>query len=184
LSKRFEEALQFAISIHRNQKRKQTNIPYISHLLAVSATVLEYGESEDEAIAALLHDAIEDHPRGGKTAEEIDDRFGPEILALVEGCSDCTTHPKAPWKERKRDYIFRLGQASPAVLLISLADKIHNLRSINRNFLVIGDKIWDRFSAPKDEILNYYRQLGGIYSQSKLPSALVDEYMELLSNFA
>jgi GTP pyrophosphokinase len=124
LSKRFNEALTFAADLHATQTRKGSGVPYIAHLLGVASIALEYGAQEDEAIAALLHDAIED--QGGiATREEIRRRFGDTVTAIVEGCTDAHTTPKPPWRERKEAYIAHLHHASPAVILVSAADKLH-----------------------------------------------------------
>ncbi|HHJ14715.1 MAG TPA: HD domain-containing protein [Gammaproteobacteria bacterium] len=140
---RFESALAFA-----TQARKGTRIPYLSHLLAVSALVLESGGDEDQAIAALRHDAVED--QGGRPAlEEIRRRYGDRVAAIVEGCSDTDVIPKPPWKERKQAYVDHLAEAQPDVLLVSLADKVHNLRSIvlDHRFVDVGRHA-DDMSAP------------------------------------
>ena len=129
LSTRFEEALVFAAQLHREQTRKGTTIPYIAHLLGVASIVLEYGGDEDEAIAALLHDAIEDQG-GASTREEIRRRFGETVVAIVNGCTDAEVIPKPPWRARKEDYIAHMAHASPSVRLVSAADKLHNARAI------------------------------------------------------
>src|SRR6266480_7081738 len=137
LTSRFEEAITFATQLHAKQLRKGTTIPYIAHLLAVTALVLENGGSEDEAIAALLHDAIEDQG-GAATREEIRRRFGNMVVAIVDGCTDAEVVPKPPWRGRKEAYISHLRQASPAVRLISAADKLHNARTILADYRVLG----------------------------------------------
>src|SRR6266852_8343639 len=107
---RFEDALRWTAEIHRPDVRKGTDIPYVSHPLAVASIVLEHGGSEDEAIGALLHDVVEDHPHE-VTFEEIRRRFGPAVATIVEGCSDSSTHPKPPYRERKEAYIAHLETA-------------------------------------------------------------------------
>ncbi len=162
LSTRFEEALVFATRLHSRQIRKGSGIPYISHLLAVCALVLEYGGNEDEAIAALLHDAIED--QGGEaTRQEIQKRFGETVVDIVNGCTDADTVPKPPWRPRKEAYIAHLHSASPSVLLVSAADKLHNTRSILSDYRIVGEELWQRFKAGKEGTLWYYRTLLAVY---------------------
>lgn len=162
INQRFEQALLFAVRLHRKQKRKGTEIPYIAHLLGVTAIVLENGGGEDEAIAALLHDAVED--QGGiKTLEKIRRIFGDKVAEIVEGCSDSFTIPKPPWKERKENYLKHLPHVSKEVRLVSLADKIYNAKSILDTYRKIGEKTWSRFSGGKDGTLWYYQSLAKIF---------------------
>ena len=156
LSTRFEEALLFATRLHSAQWRKGTGIPYVAHLLAVTSIVLENGGNEDEAIAALLHDAIEDQG-GAVTREEIRRRFGDNVVAIVDGCTDADVIPKPPWKARKEAYIVHLRQASPSVRLVSSADKLHNARALLADYQQLGDEIWLRFHGGKEGTLWYYR---------------------------
>jgi len=158
LSARFDEALAYAHEAHRDQLRKGTRIPYISHLMAVAAIVLENGGDEDAAIAALLHDVIEDG--GGDAARrEIRRRFGQRVVGIVDECTDAEVIPKPPWRGRKEDYIARLRHASPQARLVSSADKLHNARTILADYRVVGEALWERFNAGRDEILWYYRSL-------------------------
>jgi (p)ppGpp synthase/HD superfamily hydrolase len=158
LSARFEEALILAVRWHAGQVRKETTIPYIAHLLGVTSLVLEQGADEDEAVAALLHDAVED--QGGVVAlEEIRRRFGDWVAEIVAGCTDAWTTPKPPWRERKEAYIAHLRQASASVRLVSAADKLHNARSILADYRVLGDALWSRFNGGKAGTLWYYRAL-------------------------
>jgi (p)ppGpp synthase/HD superfamily hydrolase len=158
LSARFEEALILAVRWHAGQVRKETTIPYIAHLLGVTSLVLEQGADEDEAVAALLHDAVED--QGGVVAlEEIRRRFGDRVAEIVAGCTDAWTTPKPPWRERKEAYIAHLRQASASVRLVSAADKLHNARSILADYRVLGDALWSRFNGGKAGTLWYYRAL-------------------------
>jgi (p)ppGpp synthase/HD superfamily hydrolase len=159
---RFEEALVLATRLHARQKRKDKNLPYVSHLLAVTALVLEDGGDEDEAIAALLHDAVED--QGGlPTLDEIRQRFGERVAAIVEGCSDSFVQPKPPWRVRKQDYLDHLRTASPSVRRVSLADKLHNARTILADLRQDGDDVWTRFNGGKEGSLWYYRSLLEIF---------------------
>ena len=165
LSERFEQALTFATRLHAGQTRKSTDIPYIAHLLAVTSLVLEDGGSEDEAIAALLHDAVED--QGGlRTLEEIERRFGEKVAYMVDALSDAYTKPKPPWRERKQGYISHLKQASPGVRRVSLADKLHNARDILRTLMNEGDLTWKRFKGGKDGTLWYYHSLVEVFEES------------------
>ena len=155
LTSRFENALVFAAQLHREQRRKGSNVPYVSHLLAVAALVIEHGGDEDEAIAALLHDAIED--QGGPTARDrILRRFGEPVTRIVEGCSDSQTTPKPPWKERKRVYIAGIGEKSASVRLVSAADKLHNARCILSDYRTLGEEVWRRFEGGREGTLWYY----------------------------
>src|SRR5437879_9244246 len=158
LSTRFEEALTFATRLHADQARKGTTIPYISHLLAVTSIVLEQGGNEDEAIAALLHDAIEDQG-GASTREEIRRRFGETVVEIVNGCTDAEVVPKPPWRTRKEAYIAHLRTASASVRLVSAADKLHNARAILADYRVVGESLWERFNGGKEGTLWYYREL-------------------------
>jgi (p)ppGpp synthase/HD superfamily hydrolase len=158
LSDRFEEALVYATRLHVLQLRKGTNIPYISHLLSVAALVLEDGGDEDEAIAALLHDAIED-VGGDRTRQEIRQKFGEEVAQIVEACTDSDTIPKPPWRERKERYIEQFRASSAEMRRVSLADKLHNARSILSDRYRLGDEIWSRFKGGKQQTLWFYRSL-------------------------
>ena len=175
LTSRFQDALTYASRIHAAQVRKGTRIPYLSHLLGVASLVLEAGGDEDQAIAALLHDALEDQPRGGKTAKEIHRKFGSRVLEIVVACTDAMTHPKRPWIERKREYVARARTHSPDARLVSLADKLHNTRAILADHRRIGDKVWDRFAANRDEVLWYYRSLADVYSETGDGAGLLGE---------
>ncbi len=156
LTSRFEEALSFAARLHAGQSRKGTTIPYISHLLAVCSIVLEYGGSEEEAIAALLHDAIEDQG-GTPTRAEIRRRFGAGVVAIVDGCTDSDSVPKPPWRARKEAYIAHLRVAPASVRLVSSADKLHNARALLADYRELGEALWQRFHGGKAGTLWYYR---------------------------
>lgn len=156
LSERFTTAIAYATELHANQVRKGSGVPYIAHLLGVASIALEYGANEDEAIAALLHDAIED--QGGEaTRSEIRRRFGDTVTEIVDGCTDADTIPKPPWRQRKEAYIAHIPTASPSVLLVSAADKLHNARSIMHDYRTMGEECWERFKGGKDGTLWYYR---------------------------
>jgi len=164
LTRRFEEALVYATEVHRGQSRKGTAVPYVSHLLGVCSLVLEDGGGEDEAIAALLHDAVEDG--GGRPRlDDIRWRFGDRVAEIVWACSDTDETPKPPWKERKTRYIAHLREAGPDARRVSCADKLHNARSILRDYRVLGERVWDRFSASAEDNLWYYRELVEAFRQ-------------------
>ena len=158
LGLRFDRALSLARELHAQQLRKGTDIPYIAHLLGVTSLVLEDGGSEEEAIAALLHDAVEDQG-GDKTLKLIRHRFGAKVAEIVEGCSDTDATPKPPWKKRKEAYIHHLAHAKKGVLRVSLADKLHNARAILFDLELVGEAVWDRFKAGRAETIWYYESL-------------------------
>jgi len=178
LSQRFEDALVYAARLHAKQIRKGTTIPYVSHLLSVASIVLEHGGNEVEAIAALLHDAIEDQG-GAETREEIRRRFGDAVVSIVDGCTDAEVIPKPPWKERKEQYIARLSHASPSILLVSAADKLHNARAILGDYRALGENLWDRFNGGKEGTLWYYKSLVDAFKQAAAGTALAPLIGEL-----
>ncbi|MFQ5802984.1 MAG: HD domain-containing protein [Candidatus Methylomirabilales bacterium] len=158
ISPRFEQALQYAASLHATQTRKETGIPYIAHLMSVAALVLEDGGDEEEAIAALLHDAVED--QGGRPIlEEIRQRFGERVARIVDGCTDADTVLQPPWRQRKEQYLVDIRHAPSDVRRVSSADKLHNARAILADFRREGDGIWVRFKGDKEGTLWYYRSL-------------------------
>jgi GTP pyrophosphokinase len=158
LTPRFEQALHYATLVHAGQLRKETEIPYLAHLLSVASIALEYGATEDEAIGALLHDAGEDAGGDGRILD-IRHRFGDAVADIVQGCSDAVTLPKPPWKARKEEYIAHVGTASHSVRLVSTADKLHNARAILRDYRRIGEALWSRFNGGNEGTLWYYRSL-------------------------
>lgn len=154
LTGKFDEALVYAMELHRRQPRKGTGVPYVSHLLSVAALVLEHGGTEEQAIAALLHDAVED--QGGKpTAEAIRARFGNLVADIVDGCTDTDVFPKPPWRERKEAYLARVRSEPAHVRLVSAADKLHNARTMVTDLRILGPSLWNRFNASRDETLWY-----------------------------
>jgi (p)ppGpp synthase/HD superfamily hydrolase len=173
-SPRFDQALVYAHQLHARQTRKGTTIPYVGHLLAVTSIVIENGGAEDEVIAALLHDAVED-AGGAATREEIRRRFGEEVAVIVDGLTDTDRTPKPPWRKRKEDYIAHLNEAPSSVLLVSLADKIHNAQSIVRDARNAGDSVWKRFTGGRDGSLWYYRALVEAFRVRGQFASMVDE---------
>lgn len=177
LGKRFEEALLFAARQHALQKRKASDVPYISHLLGVASLVLEAGADEDVAISALLHDVVEDC--GGRPMlEEVRQRFGPRVAGIVEGCTDNLNGEKPSWWERKKPYLRHLQAASDDERLVSVADKLHNLRSIVADYRSVGENVWQRFHGKRDGTLWYYRSL--VAEFDKRPNRLSQELARML----
>ena len=185
LTDRFNRALLYATHVHGGQVRKETSIPYVAHLLAVAATVLEYGGSEDMAIAALLHDAVED--QGGEPRlADIRNRFGDRVADIVRSCSDSVVNTaagqkKEAWRVRKLDYIEHLKTVDREMLLIALSDKVHNARSILRDLRKpeVGTAVFSRFNRPREDTLWYYRELANAF-QKLLPGQLAEELMEIV----
>jgi (p)ppGpp synthase/HD superfamily hydrolase len=167
----FRDALAYAARLHEGQWRKRSGddlpwIPYLSHLLGVASLVLEVDGDEDEAVAALLHDAVEDHPRGGDTEREIGERFGPRVLEIVRHCTKPEIDEDGPpdvvrarRQRQARDYIDGFRPAGPSVKLVAAADKLHNARAIVSDLREHGPRVWDRFNKTRDETLGYYVEL-------------------------
>jgi (p)ppGpp synthase/HD superfamily hydrolase len=172
LTERLSKALALAIEAHDGQLRKETTIPYIAHPMAVAAIALEYGADEDQAMAALLHDAVEDG--GAKYAEVIRSKFGDRVADIVNGCTDGVPDNngiKPPWKQRKESYIAHLKSAPDDVLLVSGSDKLHNARAIVSDLQNIGNRVFDRFSSSKEQTLWYYQSLADIFKTRNTPTA-------------
>lgn len=178
LGPRFHDALVYAAEVHADQSRKGSDTPYVSHLLAVAGLVIEDGAaagqlSEDEVIAALLHDAPEDQG-GEERLADIRDRFGERVAEIVAACSDTFETPKPPWRERKQAYLDHLSaETDTGVLRVSLADKVHNARAVLADYREIGDALWSRFNREADTPW-YYRNLVRIFSE-RAPGPLADE---------
>ena len=157
LSPRFSEALVFATQLHRHQTRKgPKGIPYVAHLLTVTGIVLEHGGTEDDAIAALLHDAVEDQG-GATTRATIHRLFGEAVASTVDACTDTDQFPKPPWRQRKQQYIEHLRHATGSARLVSAADKLANARSILADFREVGDELWLRFNCSREDVFWYFR---------------------------
>jgi GTP pyrophosphokinase len=156
----FDRALLLATSHHRRQLRKGgSGTPYVAHLLAVAALVLEMGGDQNEAIGALLHDAVEDGG-GPPMLARIRQEFGDDVARIVQANSDTDEEPKPPWPERKRAYIAAMASKQPDELRVSLADKLHNARAILLDFRTVGDALWTRFKPGSGEpVREYYRAL-------------------------
>ena len=158
---RLQAAFRLAARAHRGQVRKGTTIPYISHPMAVASLVLEDGGDEDEAVAALLHDVVED---SDVTVAEVAAGFGERVAAIVEACTDAFTTPKPPWRERKERYLARLP-SHPEAWRVSLADKLHNSRTILADLHRDGVATLDRFNGGRDGTLWYYRSLADLFAE-------------------
>lgn len=176
LTHRFDDALSFAAATHLVQTRKCSNVPYISHLMAVCALTLEYGGDEDCAIAALLHDAVED--QGGELmATQIKARFGARVHDIVLECSDTTELPKPPWFERKKAYVAGIATKSDDALLVTTCDKVHNVSTILYDLHSVGLKVFERFSASRPEVIWYYRALADRI-HARRPDALSERLLD------
>jgi (p)ppGpp synthase/HD superfamily hydrolase len=165
LGRRFEEAFALANQLHQDHVRKASDSPYISHLLSVTALVLQDGGDEDEAIAALLHDAVEDQG-GEQTLALIRERFGDKIAEIVYECSDAFTIPKPPWQSRKEEHIERLKKASPSAHRIMLADKLHNARALLRELRAKGEEAWELSKGGREGMLWYFRTMHALLGES------------------
>ena len=169
LTDRYKSALDYALCVHAQHTRKGGTIPYFSHLIGVSSLVLEYGGDEDQAIAGLLHDVIEDF--GVKHRPIIQSKFGDAVLKIVMDCTDSTGSEKSEWKSRKQAYLASLDDKADCSLLVSCCDKLHNARSIDRDFTNLGEELWERFSPNKSDIAWYYRALTDKFLHRKIPAA-------------
>jgi GTP pyrophosphokinase len=185
ITARFAEAAAYACTLHADQRRKGSDTPYVAHLLAVASLVLEHGGTEDEAIAALLHDAIEDQG-GAETRDEIARRFGVTVAEIVEGCTDNDpAQPDRPreaqsWHDRKRAHLAHLKHANASVRLVVAADKLHNANSLLRDFDHLGEALWSRFRASKHDIRWYYEAMVEILLE-RGPTPLVLELQRVVS---
>jgi (p)ppGpp synthase/HD superfamily hydrolase len=172
-SKKFVAALCYAADLHAKQVRKRTGRPYIAHLLGVTSITIEYGGDEEMAIAALLHDAVED--QGGlPRLREIRRKFGKRVAHIVDGCTDSYTQPKPPWLERKRAYITRVARESAEVRLVSAADKLSNVQETLHDVGVQGESVFERFEGKKEGTLWYYRELVRVFRHAG-NNALIEE---------
>ena len=175
----FKEALCYAFELHQKQKRKVTYVPYIGHLLGVAGIVIDYGGNEDEAIAALLHDAIEDQG-GSETKEEIRIRFGENIARIVEGCSDYDGDHSPPWRDRKEAYLKHIVHADYSIILVSASDKLHNGRANLKDYRIMGENLWKKFQGGKEGTLWYYRELVKAY-RTTYDLSVIDELGRVVS---
>jgi len=158
LGRKLQRAFKYAAEQHAGQTRKRTAVPYLSHLMAVSSLVLEAGGDEDLAIAALLHDVVEDCG-GMARLREISKMFGARVAKIVDGCTDAYGDPKPEWLQRKKDYLRRLEKEDAETRLVSVCDKLHNVRSVLADYRQEGEGVWARFTGKKEGTLWYYRAL-------------------------
>ena len=172
-SERFARALAYAERLHARQRRKGSEKPYMGHLMSVASIVIAYGGDEEMAIAALLHDAVEDQG-GKKRLQEIRKKFGTRVARIVDGCTDSYTEPKPPWLQRKQDYIKKLAREPEDTRLVSAADKLSNARDILQDVRAEGDPVFERFQGKKEGTLRYYRTLVGVFREAGA-NPLVDE---------
>lgn len=174
LGARFDRALLFAAEHHRAQRRKVSGAPYLGHLLGVVSLVIDDGGSETEAIAALLHDAIEDSPDPAVTAADLRREFGAEVHRIVVACTDSFERPKRPWNERKRTFLASLPTADASVRRVVAADKLHNARTLVRELRTSGEAAFSHFTASREETLWYYRSVADVLAGGP-PSPLIEE---------
>jgi (p)ppGpp synthase/HD superfamily hydrolase len=175
--KRLGDAAAFAFALHAEQRRKGSATPYIAHLMSVAALVLEHGGDEDQAIAGLLHDAIEDI--GVEQEPIIAAQFGPRVAAIVRACTDADTFPKPPWRARKEAYIAHMEHADAAALLVSACDKLHNARSIVSDLNVHGPEVFTRFKGEQTGTLWYYDAVAEVFAR-RMPGPLADELLNVV----
>jgi (p)ppGpp synthase/HD superfamily hydrolase len=180
LTGQFSKALVYAELKHHNQVRKGGDIPYVGHLLTVAGLVINDGGSEAQAIAALLHDTVED-AGGPATLKEIRANFGDDVARIVEECSDTDEEPKPPWRERKQNYINHLADVGDDTILVSVADKIDNARSMLRDYHTHGPSMWERFTVknPRDHLW-YYSELLKAYRSRGCTSWMVIELVRVV----
>lgn len=170
LTARFDDALVFASDAHRTHTRKATGVPYVSHLLAVASIALEAGADEDVAIAALLHDCVEDRD---VTLDELRSRFGDTVASIVDEVTETDEHPKPPWRPRKEAYLAHLETATPGALVVTAADKLHNVRTMLVELRAAGPALWSRFHAGPDEQVWFHRSVADVIAR-RLPGPLAD----------
>jgi (p)ppGpp synthase/HD superfamily hydrolase len=182
LTDRLDDAFRYARQLHQSQVRKGTTIPYIAHLMTVSALVIEHGGNEDQAIADLLHDAAEDQG-GAATLAEIRAMFGDAVADIVADCTDAWTDPKPPWRARKEAYLDALTHKPQASLLVSLADKTHNAEAILFDYRALGPSLWGRFNGGADGTRWYYGELANRFALA-MPGALSDRLSRAVQAFS
>jgi (p)ppGpp synthase/HD superfamily hydrolase len=183
LTDRYRDALVYAFDLHREQERKGSGVPYFAHLIGVSSLALEHGADEDGAIAALLHDAVED--QGGEPVlAEIKSRYGEGVAAIVSACTDSVETPKPPWRARKERYVAHLAAAAPEAQLVSACDKLYNARAILADYRVVGEALWSRFTGGREGTLWYYRALASAFTLDNVVKRELDEVVTELETLA
>lgn len=187
ITPRLYEALQLAFCLHGHDARKSSNVPMIAHMLSVCALVIQDGGDEDEGIAALLHDALEDKPEEINRSE-IEKRFGKKVLEIIEVSTDTPSDyvggPKPPWRERKETYLEHARKTNPALLRITVADKIDNARAILADYQHIGNELWKRFKAPQEDQIWYYKSCVEAYRAAGFKGFLLDELVKLVDQLS
>lgn len=179
LSDKYREALILAFDLHRSQARKGSGVPYMGHVLGVSSLVIENGGDEETAIAALLHDTVEDQG-GHSTLEDIRERFGDRVATIVHGCTESAEDPKPPWRERKERYLMHLKSASSEVQLVAACDKLYNVQSILADHAVVGEQLWERFSGGRDGVVWYYHSAAEAFTaENRVVQALRNAVKDL-----
>ena len=173
LGERFIDALGYAARAHAGQRRANDGRPYIAHLLRVAGLVIQDGGSEDEAIAALLHDAVEDQG-GVERLDDIRERYGPTVAEIVDECTDTYGEPSPPWRTRKERYLAELDDSSPGALRVSLADKLDNVSSLSRAYRIEGPALWARSNKSPEDVRWYYGTLAARFAELR-PGPLADE---------
>lgn len=168
-----QRAFRYAAEKHAGQTRKQTAVPYLSHLMAAASLVLEAGGDEEMAMAALLHDVVEDCG-GMPRLREIRRKFGSRVAKMVDGCTDSFSDPKPEWLERKKNYLRELKRVNAETRLVSAADKLHNVRTVLTDYRQQGESVWKRFKGKRDGTLWYYRALSDEFRRRK-PNRLTRE---------
>jgi (p)ppGpp synthase/HD superfamily hydrolase len=181
-STRFAEAFSYSLEVHRGQRRRVTGTPYIGHVLGVCSLVLDDGGDEDQAIGALLHDAGE-NAGGRPRIEDIRNRFGERVARIVEECSDTLERPEPPWRERKEAYVAAAEHHTLDALHVSLGDKLYNVRSLVRDYRVLGESVWDHLAGDRGDILWYYRSLLDVFRRRLPESSMVAELEAALAEF-
>jgi (p)ppGpp synthase/HD superfamily hydrolase len=195
-SERFDDALAFTHQLHRRQIRKTSGVPYIAHPMSVAALVIEDGGSEDEAIAALLHDSLEDQGRhypGGvaQLAQDIGARFGEEVLRIVQACTERTSEEEAAirdkrerWRAHKRAYFEQIREAGASVRRVSCADSLHNTRTLVKDYRQMGDRIWTRFMTRSgDDQVWAYRSAAEAFLRAGT-GPMAEELMNVVNQLA
>jgi (p)ppGpp synthase/HD superfamily hydrolase len=172
------EAIIWALERHKKQERKGAGTPYIGHLLSVAGLVIEFGGDEEQAIAGMLHDLVED---GHGSLSEVEARFGARVAAIVQGCTDADTLPKPPWRARKEAYIAHLKEAPSDVLLVSAADKLHNARAILTDLRTHGDAVFNRFRGGREGTIWYYMAVSAVFDRC-MPGPLATELDHVVAN--
>ena len=183
-SKEYEEALRLAVVAHRQQMRKGSGLPYVIHPIHVSVILLRYGFSTEVAVAALLHDVVEDQ---GYDLAEISEQFGPRVAEMVEALSERKRNArgeKRPWTVRKQEALERMQVASREAVAVRAADALHNAESFSEDLQREGPQMWRHFNQGAERQLDYYRRIVAICKQRLGSHPLVDELAAAVESLA